>query len=145
MIKVLGIDHINFVVKDAEEGQRFWSGLLGIELKNLRRMPNLDIIGSRSREMGESVKESDITPCLAVWAPLTPDGAEARTLAKRGEGVATLSFAVENIKDAVEHFKARGIEPFLATESSAWFRPKDTHGVRIQLMNGWHYRKGLDR
>ena len=145
MIKVLGVDHINFVVKDVEEGQRFWSDLLGIELRNTRDFPQIDMKACRSRERGEPVKESDITPCLVVYEPLTPDGPEARTFARRGEGVTTIVFSVENLKDAVEHFKAQGIEPFLTPEGAAFFRPGDTHGVRIQLIEGWMYRKGLDR
>ena len=145
VIKVLGIDHINFVVKDVEEGQRFWSDLLGIKLKNIREMPRLDIKSCRAREVGEPVKAIDITPSLTVYEPLTPDGPEARSLAKKGEGVTVVVFAVENIKDAVEHFKAQGIEPFLASERTAFFRPRDTHGVRVELMEGWLYRKGVDR
>ncbi len=35
MIKVLGADHINFVVEDLEEGQRFWGDLLGLEFGNI--------------------------------------------------------------------------------------------------------------
>ena len=54
-------------------------------------------------------------------------------------------FAVESIKDAIEHFKARGIVPFLASETSALFPPRDTHGVRVMLIEGWGYRKGLDK
>ena len=145
MIKVLGIDHLNFVVKDVEEGRQFWGDLLGIELYNTRDFPHIDMKACRSRERGEPVKESDITPTLVVYEPLTPDGPEAKTFAKRGEGVTTIVFSVENLKDAIEHFKARGIEPFLATETAAFFRPRDTHGVRIMLMDGWGYRKGLDR
>ncbi len=145
MIKVLGVDHINFVVKDIEEGQRFWNDLLGIELSNIVERPGLDIKACRSRQMGAPVKESDITPCLTVYEPLTPDGAEAKTLAKRGEGVTTIVFAVENLEDAIEHFKAQGVEPFITPKGAAFFRPKDTHGVRIQLIEGWMYRKGLDR
>ena len=145
MIKVLGIDHINMVVKDVEEGMRFWNDLLGLELKNIVERPRLDIKSCRQREITEPAKASDITPSLTLYEPLTPDGPEARSLAKRGEGVTVVVFAVENLKDAIEHFKAQGIEPFMATESTAFFRPKETHGVRIQLMEGWHYRKGLDR
>ena len=145
MIKVLGIDHINLVVEDVEEGMRFWNDLLGIELKNIEEKPRLDIKSCRTRERGEPVKESDITPCLVVYEPLTPDGPEARSLAKKGEGVTVVVFAVESIKDAIEHFKARGIVPFLASETSALFPPRDTHGVRVMLIEGWGYRKGLDK
>ena len=145
MIKVLGVDHLNFVVKDLEEGAKFWSDLLGLPLSKIIESPQVDMKYRHTREHGEPVKESDITPCLTVYEPLTPDGPEARTLAKRGEGVTTISFAVENLQDAIEHFKAQGVEPFIASEQSAFFRPRDTHGVRIQLMQGWRYRKGLDR
>ncbi len=145
MIKVLGIDHINLVVKDVEEGRRFWNDLLGIELRGYKEVPRLDM---KFYNMGGDIKpakETDITPTLTVYEPLTPDGPEARTFAKRGEGVTVIVFAVENIKDAVEHFKARGIEPFMASGRAAWFRPRDTHGVRAQLLEGWGHRKGLDR
>ncbi len=145
MIKVLGVDHINFVVKDVDEGAEFWGDLLGVELGKIIESPRIDMRYRHTRDRGEPVKESDITPCLTVYEPLTPDGPEARTFARRGEGVTTIVFSVENLQDAIEHFKARGIEPFLASETSAFFRPRDTHGVRIQLMQGWGYRKGLDR
>jgi catechol 2,3-dioxygenase-like lactoylglutathione lyase family enzyme len=135
VIKVLGIDHINFATADVSDGISFWSDLLGIEFPPVRELEREDIRVSVSQ---------DITPGLSVYEPFSTSGPESRTLAKRGEGVTVIVFAVENLKDAIEHFTSRGLTPIIENARSAFFHPRGAHGVRIQLIEGWMYRSGVD-
>lgn len=116
MIKVTAIDRLNFLVKDLEEGARFFGDLLNLEWRYIENKAN-DIKGLIS------------PPGISLSAPLTRDGPVARHLAKKGEGMSMITFEVENIKEAIEHFKARGIRQV----RPGLFHPKDTHGCMIEL------------
>ena len=53
------------------------------------------------------------------------------TLKRRREGISIVMLEVENIEEAVEHFKSRGIRPV----SRPLWHPKDTHSVMFELMD----------
>jgi catechol 2,3-dioxygenase-like lactoylglutathione lyase family enzyme len=116
VIKVTAIDNLSFLVKDLEEGAKFFGDLLNLEW--------------RYDESKETNVKSLVSPSgVCLISPLTPDGPTARHLAKKGEGMAAIRFEVENYKDAVEHFKSRGIRQV----GPGLFHPKDAHGVMIGL------------
>ena len=116
MIKVTAIDHLNFLVKDLEEGTKFFGDLLNLDWRYIEDKEN-DIKGVIS------------SPGVFLISPLTKDGPTARHLAKKGEGMAVIGFEVENYKDAIGHFKSRGIRQV----GPGLFHPKDAHGVMIAL------------
>ncbi len=117
MIKITSIDRLNFLVKDLEEGARFFGDLLNLEWRYLENRKN-DIKGVLS------------PPGVSLSAPLTPEGPVARYLAKKGEGISMITFEVENIQDAIKHFRARHIREV----GECLFHPEDTYGVMIELV-----------
>ncbi|MBI3931072.1 MAG: VOC family protein [Chloroflexi bacterium] len=116
MIKVTAIDHIGFLVNDLEEGAKFFGDLLNLEWRY-----------HESRE--SDIKSLNSPPGVAVASPLTADGPTARHLASKGEGISAIIFEVENFKEAIEHFKSRGIRQV----GPSLFHPGDLHGVMIGL------------
>ncbi len=116
MIKTTAIDHLTFLVKDIEEGAKFFGDLLNLDWRYDESKVN-------------DVKRLVSPPGVSLIAPLTPDGPTARTLAKQGEGISVVMLAVEIGKVAIEHFKSRGIRQV----GPSLFHPRDTHGVMIEV------------
>ena len=116
VIKVTAMDRLNFLVKDLEEGAKFFGGLLNLDWRYIEDKEN-DIKGVIS------------SPGVFLISPLTKDGPTARHLAKKGEGISMITFEVENYKDAIGHFKSRGIRQV----GAGLFHPKDAYGVMIEL------------
>ena len=85
-------------------------------------------------------KETDVRNLMSplgieLVTPLSPDGAPARTLDRKGEGLTMLSLKVSNLKEAAAEMKARGIRQIGGSGTRmALFHPKDLHGVLIELM-----------
>ena len=94
-MKVEKIDHVGIMVKDLEGSAKFFSELLGIEFTEAHENPGQDIRNRINRSLG-----------IELISPLTPDGPNARTLKKRGEGLSLLSLKVSNLEEAVAHFKS---------------------------------------
>jgi methylmalonyl-CoA/ethylmalonyl-CoA epimerase len=69
-----------------------------------------------------------------------PDGPVARHIDSRGEGIQHIAFRVENIEQALEEMKAKGIrlidqKPRLGAGGAkiAFIHPKETHGVLVEI------------
>jgi len=123
-MKVEKINHVAIMVKDLDEAGRFFSDLLNIKFKG----PN-------------EAKEADVKNLMSdvgieLVAPLSPDRPAAKTLERRGEGLATLVLKVANLEQAIAHMQARGVRMIgranLPTAKTAQFHPKDLHGVMIE-------------
>lgn len=125
-MKVEKIDHITIRVKDMKKATEFFADLLGTEFKPLGDFTEQGIRMSID-PLGIGIAES-----------LTPDGALAKTIEKRGEGLSTLSVKVANLEEAVNEMKSRGIRQIGSQEHSdfraAMFHPADTYGTMIELI-----------
>ena len=125
-MKIENIDHIGIYVRDLKKATKFFADLLGTEFT----------------EIGES-KEVDVRSAMdpsgiELFEPLTPDGTAARTIERRGEGLALLSLKVPNLEEGIAAMESRGIRLTVRVERPnarmALFHPKDTYGVMIELI-----------
>ena len=122
-MKAEKIDHVAILVKDLEKAGKFYADLFGAEFSGPNEIKNLDIRNLLS-PLG-----------IELVSPLSPDGAMARTLERRGEGLTMLSLKVPNVAEAAAEMKARGIRQIGALEGrAAIFHPKDLFGVTIELI-----------
>ena len=130
-MKVLQVDHIGVAVSGIEASRVFWQEALG-----------------RSFEGTETVSEQKVTTAffpvgesevelLEATEPASPVG---KYLEKRGEGIHHIAFRVENIQEALEELKAKGVRlideiPRKGAGGAliAFIHPKETNGVLVEL------------
>ncbi|MDY7031962.1 MAG: methylmalonyl-CoA epimerase [Thermodesulfobacteriota bacterium] len=130
-MKITKIDHIGIAVKSCDSALKFYEGVLGIK-----------------SEGSETVEEQKVT---TVFLPVgdsevellestSDDGAIAKFIEKRGEGIQHICFRVENIDDALKELKEKGIKLIDETPRKgaggariAFLHPKSTYGVLVEL------------
>jgi methylmalonyl-CoA/ethylmalonyl-CoA epimerase len=123
-VKVEKIDHIHILVKDLEKATKFFEDILGTKFCD----PMVESGGA----------STVIDPIgLELIASNKPDSAVARTIEKRGEGLAAISLKVPDIEEAVKELQSKGLRLIVKSQSGqlkeAQFHPKDSYGVLIEL------------
>jgi methylmalonyl-CoA/ethylmalonyl-CoA epimerase len=125
------IEHIGIAVKNLEESNTLFAALLG--------KPHYKVEEVKS----EGVKTSffDIGPNkIELLEATNPESPIAKFIAKKGEGVHHIAFAVSDIKAEIKRLKDEGFtvlneEPKLGADNKlvAFLHPKTTNGVLIEL------------
>ncbi len=130
-MKILKIDHLGIAVNSIDEGKNFWSDILGL-----------------SFEGSETVEEQKVTTAffpvgeseVELLESTSPDGAVAKYIEKRGEGIQHVAFRVENIEEALKELKEKNIRLIDETPRRgagggkiAFLHPKSTKGVLVEL------------
>jgi len=125
------LDHIGIAVKSIEEAKSIYHDILG--------MPH---------EKSETVEEQKVTTGffpvgdteVELLESTAPDGPVAKFIEKKGEGVQHLAFQVDNIEEALEELKAKGIRLIdekprkgAGGKKIAFLHPKSTYGVLVEL------------
>jgi len=130
-MKILKIDHIGLAVNSIDEGKSFWTDALGLV-----------------HEGSETVEEQKVTTAffpvgeseVELLESTAPDGPIAKFMEKKGQGIHHVAFRVENIEEALEELKEKGIK--LIDEKPrkgaggakiAFLHPKATNGVLVEL------------
>ncbi len=130
-MKTLKVDHIGIAVKNLEETLKFYSEVLGLEVHGTEVVEEQKVkvaflpIGDTEIELLESTDS---------------DGPIARFIEKNGEGVQHIAFKVENIEEAIESMKAKGMRMIDETPrygaggaKIAFVHPKSSHRVLVEL------------
>ena len=124
------IAHIGVAVKNLEEVEKLYSQVLGLPIVGREAHPDNRVsfipLGDTAIELLQSVK---------------PDGAIARHIEKRGEGIHHIALEVDNIEKALEELKGKGLvlidqKPRKGAHNSriAFLHPKNTYGVLLELV-----------
>lgn len=124
------IAHIGVAVKNVAEVEKLYSEVLGLPITGREVTPDNKVafipLGDTAVELLQSVK---------------PDGAIARHIEKKGEGIHHMALEVDNIEKALEELKAKGVvlideKPRRGAHDSkiAFLHPKGTYGVLLELM-----------
>ncbi|SET81003.1 methylmalonyl-CoA epimerase [Natronincola peptidivorans] len=125
------IDHIGIAVKNLDETLKFYQDILGLECIGTEVVEEQKVkvaflpVGDTEVELLESTEE---------------DGPIAKFIEKKGEGIQHIAFRVDNIEEAIEEMKAKGIrmideKPRYGAGGAkiAFCHPKSTNGVLIEL------------
>jgi len=130
-MKVLKIDHLGIAVNSIEDGKNFWSGMLGLEFEGTETVTEQKVT-TAFFPVGESEVE--------LLESTAPDGPVAKYIEKRGQGIQHVAFRVENIEEALEELKAKGVKLIDETPRKgaggakiAFLHPKATNGVLVEL------------
>jgi len=125
-MKVERIEHIHIAVKDLTKAIQFFSDILGTKFSDIYSTPEFSTKGVFS-PLGLELIEST-----------SPDGPLARFIERRGEGLQAICFKVPDIEEAIAELESRGLRRVGKLQTGpakeAWFHPKDTFGVMIELI-----------
>jgi methylmalonyl-CoA/ethylmalonyl-CoA epimerase len=125
------VDHIGIAVSNLDEALKLYEEVLGIKCVSTEVVEEQKVkvaflpIGDTEVELLESTSE---------------DGPVAKFIEKKGEGVQHIAFRVDNIEEALEEMKAKGMQlidekPRYGAGGAkiAFLHPKSTKGVLIEL------------
>ena len=130
-MKIVKIDHLGVAVKCIDQAKNFWSDALGLAFDGAETVDEQKVT-TAFFPVGESEVE--------LLESTAPDGPIARYIEKKGEGIQHIAFRVENIDQALEELKAKGIQLIDQTPRKgaggariAFVHPKSTGGVLVEL------------
>ena len=130
-MKILKIDHLGIAVNSIDDGKSFWSDVLGLEFEGSETVTEQKVT-TAFFPVGESEVE--------LLESTSSDGPVAKYIEKRGQGIQHVAFRVENIDEALEELKAKGVRlidetPRIGAGGAriAFLHPKATQGVLVEL------------
>ena len=130
-MKILKIDHLGIAVNSIAEGQQFWSDILGLEFEGTETIAEQKVTTAFF-----PVNESEVE----LLESTAPDGPVAKYIEKRGQGIQHVAFRVENIEEALQELKDKGVrlidqKPRIGAGGAkiAFLHPKATGGVLVEL------------
>jgi len=126
-----GISHIGIAVKNLDEAIKTYCEALGAKLEEIQRAP----------ESGMSAAMLSVgSNKIELMEPIGTEGAIAKFLESRGEGVQHICLEVDDIDKTLESLSAKGIR--LIDEKAreglegriAFIHPRSMNGVLIELL-----------
>ncbi len=125
------IEHIGIAVTDLETAIKFYEKVLGLKCYHIEEVAEQKVrtaffmVGQTKIELLESTD---------------PEGPIGKYIAKKGEGIHHIAFAVEKIEDQLAHAEKLGVKLIDSTPRKgaegldiAFLHPKSTNGVLIEL------------
>jgi methylmalonyl-CoA/ethylmalonyl-CoA epimerase len=125
------IEHIGIAVADAQKSIAIFNGLFNSQPYK-QELVESEQVETHFYQIGPNKIE--------LLQALSEDSAIAKFIAKKGEGIHHIAFAVENIVAELARLKAAGFQLIHETPKKgadnkliAFVHPKDTNGVLIEL------------
>lgn len=125
------IEHIGIAVKDLEKSNQLFASLFGEQHYKIEEV------------LSEGVKTSFFKSGpnkIELLEATSPESPIAKFIAKKGEGIHHIAFAVDDIKAEIERLKKEGFTVLndVAKKGAdnklvAFLHPKSTNGVLIEL------------
>ena len=125
------LHHTCIAVKDIQETMKFYTDLFGIEVPIIKEIPDQ---GVRACLMTIGGSE------LELIEPTDPEGAIARFIERKGEGLHHIALEVDNISEKLALLQSKGVDLIDQKARSglagtiAFLHPKATRGVLIELV-----------
>jgi len=126
------LDHVGIAVPDLAPARALYERVLGLEVTHEEVIQDQGVHELLLRA-GEAY--------VQLVAPLTPDSPVGRFLAKRGEGVHHVGYAVPDVEAALVELRAQGFEviepaPRIGSGGAtiAFLHPKSMQGVLVELV-----------
>ena len=99
-MNVKKIQHIGIAVNNLNEAAKLYTEVLGLKINVMEDVPDQKV-----RTAVINIGESKIE----LLEALSPDSAIAKFIEKRGEGIHHIAVEVDNIEEAIQEIKAKGI------------------------------------
>jgi len=130
-MKILKIDHIGIAAKSIDQVAPFWSPILGLPIAGRETVEE-----QKATTAFLPVGESE----LEILESTSPEGAIAKFIESRGEGIQHIALRVDNIEEALKELKEKGVrlideKPRRGAGGAkiAFIHPKSTNGVLLEL------------
>ncbi|MCP4689528.1 MAG: methylmalonyl-CoA epimerase [Desulfobacterales bacterium] len=130
-MKILKIDHLGIAVDSIDDGKNFWTDILGLPFEGKETVEEQKVTTGFF-----PVSESEVELLEAT----SPDSPVAKFIEKKGKGIHHLAFRVENIEEALEELKEKGVQlidkkPRIGAGGAkiAFLHPKATNGILVEL------------
>ncbi len=130
-MKIKHIDHIGIAVKNLDQAGKFYSEILDLQMEGTEQVADQKV-----NVAFFPVTDSEIE----LLESTDPDGPIARHINARGEGIQHIAFCVENIEEALQELKTKGIRLIDQTPRYgaggariAFIHPKETNGVLVEI------------
>jgi methylmalonyl-CoA/ethylmalonyl-CoA epimerase len=137
------LDHVGIAVADLAAARALYEQVLGLQVTHEEVIEDQGVHELLLRAGDAFVQ---------LVAPLSPDTPVGRFLAKRGEGVHHVGFAVPDIAAAIADLRAQGaevIDPAPRTGSGgttiAFLHPRSMQGVLVELVEEGSGSRGEQR
>jgi methylmalonyl-CoA/ethylmalonyl-CoA epimerase len=131
-MKILNIDHIGIAAKSIDEAAPFWTDVLGISASGREAVTEQKVV-TLFLPVGESE--------LEVLESTAPEGAIAKFISNRGEGVHHIALRVDDIDGALNELREKGIrlideKPRYGAGGAriAFIHPQSTRGILLELV-----------
>ena len=118
-------DHLVVRVGNLDEGIATYRDALGLTLDRTDQSEALGI-----KQAFFNLPDGSF---IEVVAPINAESAVGQALDKRGEGIHTVAFAVDDLDAACAKLKAGGARLIGEGGAQVFVHPKSTHGVLLQL------------
>jgi methylmalonyl-CoA/ethylmalonyl-CoA epimerase len=125
------VDHIGVAVSNLEDALKFYQEVMGLNLHGIEVVEEQKVkvaflpIGDTEIELLESTDK---------------EGPIAKYIEKKGEGIQHIAYRVDNIEEALDEMRSKGIrlideKPRYGAGGAkiAFLHPKSTYGVLIEL------------
>jgi len=126
------VDHVGIAVRDLDAAIAFYASAFGVKLEHRETVAEQGVEEAMFR-VGES--------WIQLLRPLGPDTPVGKYIDKRGEGVHHVGYGVTDLKAALEHLKAEGLqlidaEPRPGSRGTmvAFVHPRSVGGVLVELV-----------
>jgi methylmalonyl-CoA/ethylmalonyl-CoA epimerase len=130
------IEHIGIAVSDLEASISFYERVFGLKCYKIEDVPDQKV-----RTAFFSVGQTKIE----LLESTDPESTIGKFIEKRGEGIHHIAFEVEDIDQALEELKAKGVplvdqqaRPGAHQAKIAFLHPKGTYGILIELVQYSH-------
>jgi methylmalonyl-CoA/ethylmalonyl-CoA epimerase len=131
MTHIKSINHVAVVVDDMEKALAFWRDALGMEMHELRDVPD-----EKSQIAFLPLAGAEVE----LVRPTSADSGIAKYLAKRGPGMHHICLEVDDIVSMLARLRAKGVrlineEPRTSPDGKkyAFIHPESTAGVLVEL------------
>ena len=130
-MKVLKVDHIGIAVNSIDEVKKLYADILGLPHVGSEIVAEQNVV-TAFLPVGDSEIE--------LLESTSPEGPIGKFIQARGQGVQHIAFRVDNIEQALEELKAKGVrlideKPRKGAGGAkiAFLHPRSTFGVLVEL------------
>lgn len=130
-MKATHIEHLGIAVANLEESIKYYEEVLGFKCYSVEEVTDQKVktaffkVGQTKIELLEST---------------SPDGPIGKFIEKKGQGIHHIAFAVDNLQDALNEVKEKGVRLIDETPRAGaeglnigFLHPKSTNGVLTEL------------
>lgn len=125
------VDHIGIAIKDLNHALPYYIDTLGLKLLGIEEVESQKV----------KVAFIDAGNCkIELLEPIGQDGAIAKFIEKRGEGIHHIAFGVSDIRTRMKELKEKGVQllqdepkPGAGGAQVAFMHPKSSFGVLYEL------------